>query len=79
MLASSLEHNITFDLDVKNKLITLFTDVNVGDFIKFITPAKTYETMVTQITIKNSLSIASVILGEYRGSLTDKIKLLSKK
>ena len=79
MLASSLEHNITFDLDVKNKLITLFTDVNVGDFIKFITPAKTYETMVTQITIKNSLSIASVTLGEYRGSLTDKIKLLSKK
>lgn len=79
MLASSLEHSITFDLRTDNKVVVPFKDIGVGDFVTFITPTKTYSTMVTQITLKNTLAIASITLGEYRGSLTDKIKLLSKK
>lgn len=79
MLASSLEHSITFNLRMDNKVVVPFIDLNVGDFIEFITPTKTYETMVTQITLKNNLYQASITLGEYRISLTDKLKLLSKK
>ena len=80
----SVTETTDIPLGVKNAagedvFVKLLKSQKWGDFIKFITPAKTYETMVTQITIKNSLSIASVTLGEYRGSLTDKIKLLSKK
>ena len=47
--------------------------------IVFITPTKNYNTMITQIAFKNNLYQASLTLGEYRISLTDKIKLLSKK
>ena len=79
MLISSLEHAITFNLETNNKVVKLFEDINVGDFIEFITPTKTYNTMITQIAFKNNLYQASVTLGEYRISLTDKIKLLSKK
>lgn len=79
MLSSSLEHNITFEICMDNKVIVPFKDINVGDFIRFIAPSKSYDTMVTQISLKNSVSSASITLGEYRGSLTDKIKLLSKK
>lgn len=79
MLASSLEHSITFNLRFDNQVVVPFKDINVGDFIKFITPNKTYQTMITQIAIKNTLTAAGITLGEYRGSLTDKIKLLSKK
>ena len=79
MLISSLEHAISFNLETNNKVVKLFEDINVGDFIEFITPTKTYNTMITQIAFKNNLYQASVTLGEYRISLTDKIKLLSKK
>ena len=79
MLSSSLEHSIIFNLRMDNKVVVPFTDLNVGDFIEFITPTKTYETMVTQITFKNNLYQAGITLGEYRISLTDKLKLLSKK
>ena len=79
MLTSSLEHSITFNLETKNKVVKPFFDINVGDFIEFITPTKTYETMVTQLSFKNNLYEVNVTLGEYRISLTDKIKLLSNK
>ena len=79
MLISSLEHAITFNLETNNKVVKLFEDISVGDFIEFITPTKTYNTMITQIAFKNNLYQASLTLGEYRISLTDKIKLLSKK
>ena len=79
MLTSSLEHSITFNLETKNKVVKPFIDINVGDFIEFITPTKTYETMVTQLSFKNNLYEVYVTLGEYRISLTDKIKLLSNK
>lgn len=79
MLSSSLEHNIAFEICMDNKVVVPFKDINVGDFIRFIAPAKSYDTMVTQISMKNTTATASITLGEYRGSLTDKIKLLSKK
>ena len=79
MLTSSLEHSITFNLRMDNKVAVPFKDFNVGDFIEFITPTKTYQTMVTQISLKNNDYEASVTLGEYRVSLTDKIKLLTKR
>lgn len=78
MFISSLEHSITFNLKMDNKVAVPFKDFNVGDFIEFITPTKTYQTMVTQISLKN-LYQASITLGEYRVSLTDKIKLLTKR
>ena len=79
MFISSLEHSITFDIRMDNKVAVPFKDFNVGDFIEFITPTKTYQTMVTQISLKNNDYQASVTLGEYRVSLTDKIKLLTKR
>lgn len=79
MLTSSLEHSITFDYLVNNKIAPLFDVLNVGDFIEFITPNKTYQTMITKITFKGNIHTANVTLGEYRVSLTEKIKLLSKK
>lgn len=79
MLISSLEHSISFNLKIENKVVIPFKDIQVGDFIEFITPNKTYQTMVTQFILKNNLYQVGVTLGEYRISLTDKIKLLSKK
>ena len=79
MLTSSLEHSITFDYLVNNKIEPLFDVLNVGDFIEFITPNKTYQTMITKITFNGNIHTANVTLGEYRVSLTEKIKLLSKK
>lgn len=79
MLSSSLEHSITFDYLAKNKIAPLFEVLNVGDFIEFITPSITYQTMVTKITFKGNFHTANVTLGEYRVSLTEKIKLLSKR
>lgn len=79
MFISSLEHSITFNLRMDNKVAVPFKDFNVGDFIEFITPTKTYQTMVTQISFKNNLYEAGITLGEYRVSLTDKIKLLTKR
>ena len=64
---------------MSNKVVVPFKDLNVGDFIEFITPNKTYQTMVTQFIFKNNLTQVGVTLGEYRIKLTDKIKLLSRK
>ena len=79
MLVSSLEHSITFNIKIDNKVAVPFIDFKVGDFIEFITSTKTYQTMVTQITLKNNLYQVGVTLGEYRISLTDKIKILTKR
>ena len=79
LLKSNLEHNIQFDVTIDNSIIVPFKNFNLGDFVEFITDKKTYSTMVTQIAIKGNLYECSVVLGEYRIKLTDKIKLLEKK
>lgn len=61
-----------------NKVAKPFIDINVGDYIEFITDKKTYQTMVTKIQLKSNLYKAYVTLGEYRISLTEKIKLLER-
>lgn len=78
LLTSSLDHSITFELVMDNKVAKPFIDINVGDYIEFITDKKTYQTMVTKIQLKSNLYKAYVTLGEYRISLTEKIKLLER-
>ena len=79
MMSSSFDHSITFKYLTNNKIASLFTDMNVGDFIEFIGPNKTYDTMITKINFKNNLYQPEITLGEYRVSLTEKLKLLSMK
>lgn len=79
LLKSNLEHNIEFKISVDNLILVPFDNINVGDFLEFVTESKTYSTMVTQLSVKGNLYECSVVLGEYRIKLTDKIKLLEKK
>lgn len=79
LLKSNLEHNIEFKIIMDNKLIVPFKNLCLGDFVEFVTPKKTYSTMVTQLSLKGNFYECSVVLGEYRIKLTDKIKLLEKK
>lgn len=79
MLISSLEHSIEFNIGMDNKIAKPFIDINVGDYLEFITPNKTFTTMVSQFILKNTTKQMSVVLGEYRMKLTDKIKLLTRK
>ncbi|NBL00398.1 MAG: hypothetical protein EOM50_20830 [Erysipelotrichia bacterium] len=46
--------------------------------VSFIHKGKTYESVITGITFKDSLNYAQITLGEYRVKLTEKIQLLSK-
>jgi len=78
-LASSMyDHNINFDMDMNNLLITPTDDFSVGDFISFIDGATTYTTIVTSLKYRNTSKIVNITLGEYRSKLTEKISLLSK-
>jgi len=78
MVTSKLDHNITFTLDMNNKVFIPFSNIYLGDYVSFIHKGKTYESVVTGITFKDSLNYALIILGEYRVKLTEKIQLLSK-
>lgn len=79
LLKSNLEHNIEFKIAVDNLILVPFENINVGDFVEFQSEDKTYSTIVTQISVKGNLYECSVVLGDYRIKLTDKIKLLEKK
>jgi hypothetical protein len=78
MVTSKLDHNITFTIDMNNKVFIPFANINLGDYVSFIHEKKTYESVVTGITLKDSMNYATVTLGEYRVKLTEKIQLLSK-
>jgi hypothetical protein len=78
MVTSKLDHNIAFTIDMKNKVFILFENIHLGDYVSFIHKEKTYESVITGITFKDSLNYATVTLGEYRVKLTEKIQLLSK-
>ena len=47
--------------------------------MKFIHEDKTYETIVSKMEFKGSFNTAKVTLGEYRLSLTDKLKLFDRR
>lgn len=76
MTQSRLDHNITFTIDMNNKIIAPFKNINLGDYISFIHHGKSYDSLLTAIQFKNSIKYASMTLGEYRGKITEKIQLL---
>ncbi|MFA7105713.1 MAG: hypothetical protein WC154_00280 [Candidatus Izemoplasmatales bacterium] len=78
MVSSKLDHNITFTIDINNKIFRLFDNVNLGDYISFIHNGREYDTIISGIKFKNCLNYAQITLGEYRVKLTEKIQLLSK-
>jgi hypothetical protein len=78
MMTSKLDHYISFNLDLNNKVFKPFMNFHLGDYISFIHKHKTYDTVVTGILFKDSLKVAKITLGEYRVKLTEKIQLLSK-
>lgn len=79
LLKSNLEHNVEFKISMDNKIVVPFKNLCLGDYVEFITDKKTYSTMVTQLSLKGNMYECTVVLGEYRIKLTDKIKLLEKK
>lgn len=79
LVDSSLEHSISFDFAFGINKVDSFKDLSLGTFIEFITPGKTYSTIVTKITYKGTFKKATLMLGEYRATLTDKLKLLQRK
>jgi hypothetical protein len=78
MVSSKLDHNITFNLDMKNIVFIPFSNLHLGDYISFIHNQKTYDSILTGIKFKNSLNYAQITLGEFRVKLTEKVQLLSK-
>lgn len=79
LVDSSLNHSITFNFSfVINKIETL-QDLKIGTFVELITSEKVYDTLVTKMKFKGSFNIAEITLGEYRGSLTDKLKLIDRR
>jgi len=79
LIDSSLEHSISFDFAFGINRVDSFRDLTLGTFIEFITPGKTYSTIVTKITYKGTFKKAALMLGEYRATLTDKLKILQRK
>lgn len=79
LLKNNLEHSIEFNVNMNNSIIVPFKNLKLGDFVEFVTDTKIYDTMVTQLSFKGNFYECSVVLGEYRVKLTDKIKLLEKK
>ncbi len=76
LLETSLDHSITFNYVCDNEIAKPFFDFNVGDYIRFITPTKVYQTLITKMQFKNNLNSVSITLGEYRIALTEQIILL---
>lgn len=78
MISSNLNHSINFTLAMNNNIFHPLTDTFLGDYIKFYAHEKVYDTCITQIKFKNGFNSASITLGEFRNTLTDKIKILTK-
>ena len=79
LIDSSLEHNITFDFSFFANKVESLHDISVGTFVSFITPTKTYETIITKMIFKGTFNQATIVLGEHRISLTDKLKLINRR
>lgn len=75
---TNLDHNITFNIKVDNEVVKPLVDLNIGDFIEFYTNTKVYNSVITGMVFKNTFSVCSLTLGEYRIKLTEKIQLLNK-
>ena len=79
LVDSSLEHTITFNFSFITNKVEALKDLKVGAIVVFITENKTYETIVSKMEFKGTFNIAKVTLGEYRLSLTDKLKLFDRR
>ena len=79
LVDSSLEHTITFNFSFITNEIEALKDLKVGAIVRFITESKTYDTIVSKMEFKGTFNIAKVTLGEYRLSLTDKLKLFDRR
>ena len=79
LVDSSLEHTITFNFSFVTNQIEALQELKVGAIVRFITENKTYETIVSKMEFKGTFNIAKVTLGEYRLSLTDKLKLFDRR
>lgn len=72
-------HAITFDITMDNNILVPFRNIALGDQIEFITNGKSIRSILSQIRFKNTLKECSVILGEHRMKLTEKMKLMEKR
>jgi len=79
LVDSSLEHSITFNFSFITNQIEDLKNLKVGAIVIFITENKTYETIVSKMEYKGTFNVAKVTLGEYRLSLTDKLKLIDRR
>ena len=79
LVDSSLEHTITFNFSFITNKSEPLNELKVGAIVVFITENKTYETIVSKMEFKGSFNVAKVTLGEYRLSLTDKLKLFDRR
>ena len=79
LIDSSLKQSITFNFSYLTNRIESLNNLNIGTFVQFISKEKVYETLVTKLKYKGSFSSAEITLGEYRVSLTDKLKLIDRR
>lgn len=79
LVDSSLEHSITFNFSFITNKIEPLKNLKVGAIVRFVTEKKTYDTIVSKMEFKGSFNVAKVTLGEYRLSLTDKLKLFDRR
>jgi hypothetical protein len=78
MIASKLDHNITFTIKSDNDVFQPMKNIELGDFVEFVNNEQTYDSVVTSIKFSQGFHKAMVTLGEYRIKLTEKIQLLNK-
>jgi len=72
-------HAITFDVSMDNQIFIPFTNIALGDQVEFITKSKTIPSILSQIAFKGTLKECSIILGEHRMKLTEKLKMIERR
>lgn len=78
-MKDKFRHAITFEVMMDNLIFSPFKNIALGDQIEFITANKTIPSILSQMTFKNTLKQCSVILGEHRMKLTEKLKIIERR
>ena len=79
LIDSSLKHNISFNFSFLTNKIENLNNLKIGTFVEFVSKERVYDTLVTKLKYKGTFNVAEVTLGEYRDSLTDKLKLIDRR
>jgi len=79
LVKDKFRHAITFEVMMDNLIFSPFKNIALGDQIEFITANKTIPSILSQMTFKNTLKQCSVILGEHRMKLTEKLKIIERR